>query len=153
MRNSAASFGVAQCDMPTNGRRRARRWLRIMIWSCVALLACTLALGVVVPMHAGCRFPESRSAETWARTIRAATLNWQAVSGSDRCPTIAQLITEKHLDPGTSSVDPWGRPFILSCTPDEIFVTSSGADKRLGTADDIRIPRVASGARLGKLSD
>ncbi|HMA96880.1 MAG TPA: hypothetical protein VKP30_29550 [Polyangiaceae bacterium] len=86
-------------------------------------------------------YSESKTAETWARTIRAAVQNWQSSQNSVACPTIEQLISEKHLDTGTTKVDPWGNPFELTCTDDEIFVTSAGPDRKRRTSDDIQIPK------------
>lgn len=87
------------------------------------------------------REAQVKSAETWARTIRAAIQNWQAASNEIGCPTVETLVREKHLDTETTTLDPWGQPFDLNCTEDEVFVSSWGPDKKKGTRDDIQIPK------------
>jgi general secretion pathway protein G len=85
------------------------------------------------------------SAKTGARVIRTAIQNWQATSNETSCPTISQLVQEKQLDPGQNNNDPWGQPYVLQCTEDEVIVTSAGPDKKAGTRDDIRVPETAAG--------
>ena len=51
---------------------------------------------------------------------------------------------EKHLDPGQSTNDSWGQPFVIQCTDDDVVVTSSGPDKKKGTKDDVRVPKGAA---------
>jgi hypothetical protein len=109
----------------------------------VAIVA-MVAGGVTVFALPRYKEAQVRSAETWARTIRAAIQNWQAASNETGCPTMSQLVQEKHLDPGTSLKDPWGQDFTLNCTEDEIFVSSPGPDKKKGTKDDIQIPKLAA---------
>ncbi|HMJ11428.1 MAG TPA: type II secretion system protein GspG, partial [Polyangiaceae bacterium] len=80
------------------------------------------------------------TAKTGARVIRTAVQNWQATSNENTCPTISQLIQEKQLDPGQNNNDPWGQPYVLQCTEEEVIVISAGPDKKAGTKDDIRVP-------------
>jgi hypothetical protein len=89
----------------------------------------------------GCRFPVNKTAESQARTIRAAIQNWQSAKATFRCPTFTQLVDEKLLDTGTANTDPWGRPYRLTCTDEEVFVGSVGQDGKEGTDDDIQIPK------------
>ena len=110
----------------------------------VVAIVAMVAGGVTVFALPKYREAQVKSAETWARTIRAAIQNWQAASNETGCPTISQLVQEKHLDPGTSTKDPWAQDFILSCTEDEIFVSSMGPDKKKGTKDDIQIPKASA---------
>jgi len=84
-----------------------------------------------------------RDSETNARIIRTAIQQWQAANNQNSCPTIQQLISEKQLDPGSPTVDPWGQPHRLLCTEDEVSVRSAGQDRRFGTADDVVVPRDA----------
>ncbi len=125
--------------LKTRGRL-ARGVTLVEVLIVVAIIA-MVAGGVTVFALPRYREAQVRSAETWARTIRAAIQNWQAASNETGCPTVSQLVQEKHLDPGTSTKDPWGQEFTLSCTEDEVFVTSNGPDKKKGTKDDIQIPK------------
>ena len=90
------------------------------------------------------REAQIKTAEASARTVRAAVQNWQATSNETSCPTISQLVQEKHLDSASNTQDPWGQPFHLTCTEDEVFVLSSGPDKKKGTKDDIQVPKATS---------
>jgi len=110
----------------------------------VVLIISMVAGGAAVFALPRYREAQVKSAETWARTIRAAVQNWQSSSNETVCPTISQLVQEKHLDSGTSTVDPWGQAFTLTCTDDEVFVLSNGPDKKKGTKDDIQIPKATA---------
>jgi general secretion pathway protein G len=120
--------------------RRLRRGVTLVEVLIVVAIIAMVAGGVAV--FALPRFRESQisSSRTGARVIRTAIQNWQAATNETNCPTISQLIQEKHLDPGQNNNDPWGQPYILQCTDDEVIVTSTGPDKKGGTKDDIRVP-------------
>lgn len=124
-------------------RQLARGVTLVEVLIVVAIVA-MVAGGVTVFALPRYKEAQIKSAETWARTIRAAIQNWQAATNETTCPTISQLVQEKHLDPGTSTKDPWGQDFTLNCTEDEVFVTSLGPDKKKGTKDDIQIPKSAA---------
>ncbi|MGC4063557.1 MAG: type II secretion system protein [Polyangiaceae bacterium] len=132
-----------------SGIRHTNRFTRgvtlVEVLIVVAIVA-MVAGGVTVFALPRYREAQIRSAETWARTIRAAVQNWQSTSNETSCPTIAQLVQEKHLDSGSTTVDPWGQQFQLTCSEDEVFVLSTGPDKKKGTKDDIQIPKAAAGA-------
>jgi hypothetical protein len=91
-----------------------------------------------------CRPPLRRSdigaARTALATARSATLVWRQDFPDAPCPTVDQLKAAKILDVGFSSKDPWGNPIELTCDGDEINARTAGPDRRLGTADDIRVP-------------
>lgn len=90
------------------------------------------------------KFKESqtKAATTGARVIRGAAQNWQMTN--DGCPSISQLIQDKQLDKAQDTNDPWGGDYTIVCTDDDIVVTSDGADKKKGSADDISVPKGAS---------
>ncbi len=115
----------------------------------VVLIISMVAGGAAVFALPRYREAQIKSAETWARTIRAAVQNWQSSSNEISCPTVSQLVQEKHLDSGTSTVDPWGQAFTLTCTEDEVFVLSNGPDKKKGTKDDIQIPKATTATEQG----
>jgi general secretion pathway protein G len=108
----------------------------------VAILA-MVAGGVAV--FALPKFKESqiKSAETGARVIRQAVQHWQVANSESTCPTISQLMQEKHLDPGQNTNDPWGQAYGMSCADDDVTVVSMGPDKKKGTKDDISVPKGA----------
>ncbi len=106
----------------------------------VAIIA-MVAGGVAVFALPKFREAQIKTAETGARTIRQAIQSWQATSNETTCPTISQLVQEKQIDSATNTNDPWGQPYTLTCTDDEVIVTSAGPDKKKGTKDDIRVPK------------
>jgi general secretion pathway protein G len=95
------------------------------------------------------KFKESqtKAAVTGARVIRGAAQNWQMTN--DGCPTISQLIQDKQLDKAQDTNDPWGGDYTIVCTDDDIVVSSDGADKKKGSADDVSVPKVASAEEGG----
>ena len=109
----------------------------------VAILA-MVAGGVAVFALPKFREAQITTAETGARVIRTAVQNWQAANNETSCPTISQLVQEKHLDPGQNTNDPWGQAYQLNCTDDDVVITPSGPDKKKGTKDDIRVPKAAA---------
>ena len=131
---SAGAFGACE---------RGITLVEVMI--VVAILA-MVAGGVAVFAIPRFREAQKSTAETGARTIRQAAQTWQTTSSDSSCPTVSQLIQEKHLDPGQQTADPWGEEYVISCTDDDIVVLSKGPDKKRGTKDDIQVPEgVAAG--------
>jgi len=121
-----------------------RKWLRrIVIGMCVTAGTLVASLFILIFLSVVYPFPmaQIKTTETRARTIRIAIQHWQDAERSTNCPTIEQLLSEKQLTQGDSVVDAWEHSFELECIADEVFVTSPGPDRMLGTADDIRIPK------------
>src|SRR5512147_1795461 len=71
----------------------------------VVLIISMVAGGAAVFALPRLREAQIKSAETWARTIRAAVQNWQSSTNETSCPTVSQLVQEKHLDSDASTVD------------------------------------------------
>jgi general secretion pathway protein G len=111
----------------------------------VAILA-MIAGGVAAFALPKFREAQKTQAETGARIVRTAIQQWQAANNESTCPTISQLVQEKHLDPGQSTNDPWGQAYTLVCSDDEVTVISPGPDKKKSTKDDIAIPKGATAA-------
>jgi general secretion pathway protein G len=122
-------------------RRRvfARGVTLVEVLIVVAIIA-MVAGGVAVFALPQYKKSQITSARTGARVIRTAIQNWQASSNETSCPTISQLVQEKHLDPGQNNNDPWGQSYVLQCTEDDVIVISGGPDKKKGTKDDISVP-------------
>jgi general secretion pathway protein G len=133
---------------PAPGRHGRHGWQRgvtlVEVLIVVAIIAMVAGGAAVfaVPQY---KKSQVTSAKTGARVIRTAIQNWQATSNETSCPTISQLVQEKQLDPGQNNNDPWGQPYVLQCTEDEVIVSSGGPDKKAGTKDDIRVPETATG--------
>lgn len=126
-------------------KRRARGVTLFEVLIVVAILS-MVAAGVAVFALPKYREAQVTNAETGARTIRTAVQQWQAANNETSCPTISQLVQEKHLDPAQSTNDSWGQPFTITCADDEVIVLSNGPDKKKGTKDDIRVPKSAAPA-------
>ena len=103
-----------------------------------------VAGGVTVFALPKYREAQEKSAETGARVIRSAIQDWQRVNNEVSCPTVSQLVQDKHIDSAANTDDPWGQEYILTCTDDDIAVLSKGPDKKRGSSDDIRVPKGGS---------
>jgi hypothetical protein len=92
------------------------------------------------PTH--CHFPEDfeHNVQTGARVLRTSVQSWQAGSSSTACPDLAQLKSERYLDPGWSGIDPWGTEYRITCTSDEVTISCAGPDRHWETRDDTRVP-------------
>lgn len=128
---------------PTSRRAVARGVTLVEVLIVVAIIA-MVAGGAAVFALPRYRDAQVKSATTWARTIRAAVQNWQSTTNETACPTMSQLVQEKYLDPGSSTTDPWGQPYTLNCSEDEVYVVSMGPDKQKGTKDDVQVPKSAT---------
>jgi len=139
-------FGVVQRAKTSrfSARRRAlaRGVTLVEILIVVAIIA-MVASGVAVFALPKYKEAQKKTAETGARVIRSAIQDWQRVNNESSCPTMSQLVQEKHIDSAANTDDPWGEAYVLSCTDDDVIVTSKGPDKKKGTADDIRVPKNA----------
>ena len=108
----------------------------------VAIIA-MVAGGVAVFALPKYKEAQIKNAETGARIVRTAVQQWQAANNETSCPTMSQLVQEKQLDPGQSTKDSWNQDFTLTCTDDEVIISSNGPDKKKGTKDDIVVPKGA----------
>ncbi len=125
------------------GRHAARGVTLFEVLIVVAILA-MVAGGVAVFALPKYKEAQIKNAETGARVIRQAVQQWQASNNETTCPTISQLLQEKHLDPGQNTNDPWGQAYAPSCSDDDVTIVSAGPDKKKGTKDDISVPKAAS---------
>ena len=122
--------------------RHARGVTLFEVLIVVAILA-MIAGGVAVFALPRFREAQQKTAVSSAQVIRKAAELWQANNNETSCPTVSQLVQEKLLDPGQNTSDPWGQAFTLTCTDDEVTVSSNGGDKKKGTKDDVIVPKPA----------
>jgi general secretion pathway protein G len=127
-------------------RRQARRGVTLVEVLIVVAIIAMVAGGVAVFALPKYKEAQIKNAETGARIVRTAVQQWQAANNETSCPTISQLVQEKQLDPGQSTNDSWNMPYSLTCTDDEVIVTSNGPDKKKGSKDDITVPKGAGTA-------
>jgi general secretion pathway protein G len=127
--------------------QRARRQRRqagvtlVEVLIVVAIMA-LLASGVTFAILPKYKEAQVSTAKTSAQVMRRAIQDWQRVNNEVTCPTVSQLVEGKHIDSGAEVDDPWGMPWALVCTDDEVFVQSFGPDKKQGTTDDISVPKL-----------
>jgi len=111
----------------------------------VTLVEVLIVVAIMALIAGGVGFmilPKYRQAQidnamTNAREIRKVAIQYMALISTGDCPTVQTLIAEKELDAETGGEDPWGSPFELSCSGDDVAVSSPGPDKQAGTEDDI----------------
>lgn len=127
-------------------RRAASRGLTlvelVITITLIGVLTAAISIGVIGAQKRA----SVQAAKTACNTARQATMQWKAVHPSEDCPTVDQLKTEKDLDTGFNSKDPWGSVYKLSCDSDEIACTSAGPDRKEGTDDDIHVPQLDTAA-------
>jgi general secretion pathway protein G len=106
----------------------------------VVAIMSMMAAAVVVAVIPKFKDAQIKTADQNAREIRNAVTRYRA-RGTDTCPTVAQLKSEKEIDSASNTNDPWGSGYKSECGDDEIYVSSPGPDKKEGTADDIAVPK------------
>jgi len=99
-----------------------------------------IAGGALAVMKPEGRAREVDSAVKTAQRIREAGLSWRT-ENSNGCPTLSQLKHERKLASDATTDDPWGQRYRVDCRDDDIVVISPGRDGKLGTDDDVRVPR------------
>jgi general secretion pathway protein G len=124
-------------------RRSLRRGVTLIEVMIVVVILGLIAGGVAVAVFPKYKEAQVRTTRTSAMELRRAAEMWRGSHASDQCPTIEQLKTDKAIDSATKGNDAFETPFKIQCEDDETIVTSFGADKKEGTADDIRVPETA----------
>lgn len=125
-------------------RRAAARGVTLFEVLIVVAILAMVAGGVAFFALPQFKKAQITTAESAARVIRQAAQQWQAANNETTCPTMSQLVQEKHLDPGQNTNDPWGQPFALNCSDEDVTVASNGPDKKKGTKDDVSVPKGAT---------
>lgn len=125
----------------TKLRRKLERGVTLVEVLIVVAIISMVAGGVAVFALPKFKEAQIKSAETGARVIRTAVQDWQRVNNESTCPTVSQLVQEKHIDSAANTDDPWGEEYVLTCTEDDVYVVSKGPDKKKSTKDDISVPK------------
>ncbi len=117
---------------PTKGPAREAAW---MIVGAVLVVAPSLLLfwAAIVSTAPS----QLQRARIDTRTIRQAATAWQLHRRRPTCPSLDDLLQDRFLDRSTSQVDPWNRPYLITCTGPDVTVTSAGPDGVMGTGDDV----------------
>ncbi|HHH30801.1 MAG TPA: prepilin-type N-terminal cleavage/methylation domain-containing protein [Polyangiaceae bacterium] len=125
--------------------RASQRGVTLVEVLIVVAIMALIAGGVGFMILPKYRESQVKTATTNARNIRAVATQYIALKGGD-CPTVDVLIAERELDADGGGVDPWNNPYTISCSGDDISVSSPGPDGQEGTEDDI----VVGGAPVGE---
>jgi general secretion pathway protein G len=108
----------------------------LIVVAIMALISGAVALGVMQHFK--------KAKETTARTdaiaVREAVKAWWFMNESESCPTMTELVSSGVLDAISPKKDPWGSPWHIDCAGSAVTVSSDGADRTEGTADDIKVP-------------
>ena len=123
--------------------RAAMRGVTLVEVLIVVAIMSMIAATVVVAVIPKFKQAQIDNAVLSAREIRGAVTRWRA-RGGDQCPTVAQLVSDKEIDTASKTEDPWGSPFKIICTEDEVIVMSPGPDKKEGSQDDVSVPPKAA---------
>jgi general secretion pathway protein G len=126
-------------------KKAAERGMTLIEIMIVVSIIAMVAAGVAVVAIPKMKEAQVQSAETGARVIRNAVSQWQLAENEyGECPTVSQLVEDKQLDAGQTTVDPWGQEYEVTCGEEEVVVSSSGPDKKKGNTDDIIVPKGAA---------
>ncbi|MDJ0763745.1 MAG: type II secretion system protein GspG [Myxococcota bacterium] len=109
--------------------------IEIMI---VVIIMAMIATGVAVAVIPRLEKARVDSAKSDVAAIRTAVQLYLA-ENPGKCPSIDDLKTERYLDQGKRTTDPWDKDFLISCSEgDDPDVFSMGPDMQEGTEDDVR---------------
>lgn len=128
---------MQRCRTRSPRRKRGVTLFEVLI--VVAIIA-LISAGVAVGAMKYWGDAQVRTTESNARTIRGAVKTWWIDHDRSQCPNVADLIAAGTLDRDSTRRDAWGESWHVECVDDDVTVISSGRDRQLGTADDIRIP-------------
>jgi general secretion pathway protein G len=141
---TAESKEVVRLERYARGAARAAmRGVTLVEVLIVVAIMSLIATTVVVAVIPKFKQAQIDTALNSAREIRGAATRWRA-RGGDQCPTVAILVSDKEIDTASKTDDPWGSPYKVICTEDEIVVTSPGPDKKEGSQDDLSVPPKAA---------
>lgn len=118
-------------------RRRARRGVTLVeVLIVVAIMAVISGAVTIVASREHAR-AKIRMAAIGASTIKEAAVIWRDVDApAEGCPSLAELVSAKKLDPRKIE-DPWGSPYQIVCDGDDLHVVSPGRDRKAHTPDDV----------------
>ena len=118
----------------------------LIVVAIIALISTGVAIGAIKYWIE----VQNRTAAANARNVRGAVKTWWVHNDPSTCPQLDDLLRDGTLDRDSPKRDPWGSEWRIECTETNVAepnvtepnvtVTSLGSDRKLGTADDIRIP-------------
>jgi general secretion pathway protein G len=118
-------------------RRAAIRGVTLIEVLIVVAIMALIAGGVGIAILPKWEQAKVDTATTSAREIRKVAIQYMALKSNGDCPSMQTLISEKEIDSEVGSQDPWGQDWEITCSSDDVSVSSPGSDKQPGTEDDI----------------
>ena len=115
----------------------------LVVVAIMSILSAVVAFAVI-PMWIE---TQKKTARLNASSLRRLAGAWRLNHVGEECPTFARLRADRLLDQESNPNDPWGSPYSIVCTEDDVTVVSPGPDKKAGTADDIVAPPDAAVAK------
>ncbi len=138
-------------EATTRARRRARaRGLTLVELIIVITIIGVLMGAIAIGIFAQKKKADRGTAEIMCKNLRTSALSFKSTHPDVDCPTPEQLKTEGEIDKTANLKDPWGQLYKLSCDTDEITCQSNGPDKKEGTDDDVRVPKLEETTGTGK---
>jgi general secretion pathway protein G len=124
--------------------RRIRRLRKARGVTLIEILIVLAIVGLIaggIAVYAIPKFQQAQKETTRQSAMALHTVSeaWRANHGNE-CPTPQLLKDQKEIAATSKITDAWDQPFTIVCEDDGTKVTSSGPDKKAGTADDITIP-------------
>ncbi|HRI64252.1 MAG TPA: type II secretion system protein [Polyangium sp.] len=120
-----------------NLKKAAQRGVTLVEVLIVLAIMAIIAGGAVTLVFPRLKESRVKQAVLSAGVIKTAAQSYMHLDSAGGCPTIKDLVDGKQID-GKKTDDPWGTQFKVACEGDEITVSSSGADRKDGTPDDIK---------------
>ena len=124
-------------------RRAAARGVTLVEVLIVVAIMAVISGGVTLVAFPLYKKAKVDAAMVGCHAVKQASDLYQNLEGSaDVCPTIADLVRTKKIDPARTE-DPWGRPYRIDCSTGEIRVCSDGNNRKTEsngtsvTGDDI----------------
>jgi general secretion pathway protein G len=117
-------------------RVRARGVTLVEVLIVVAILS-LIAGGVAIFAIPKFQQAQKDTAKTDAKTLVQVIETYRLSHSGSECPTIEMLKADKALKADQNVNDPWGKPYIISCSAEGDGVQSWGPDGKGGNEDDI----------------
>ena len=112
----------------------------LVVIAIMSILSAVVAFAVI-PMYVE---SQKKAARLSASSLRRVAGTWRLNHTEEECPKYERLLADKLVDGEGNANDPWGTPYLIACSADDVIVVSLGPDRKLGTSDDIVVPKGAS---------
>ncbi len=120
--------------------RRREEGMTLVEIMIVVIIMAMIATGVTVAVLPALGDAKSDLARSNVGAIKSAA-EMHLLRGRD-CPgSVDELVEARRLPDSTETNDPWGTPYSVQCSGQNIVVTSAGEDGEFDTEDDVSTAR------------